>query len=82
MEKRHGRLAHGYEIRVERTDQSCPGYGLAWGIEAELPQDWDQFQQENVGNPVIRGAQIYRSSERRRWMQNRRVIDEFTNSTE
>lgn len=72
-----GRLAHGYEIRVEHAGEACAEYGQLWGVEDDLPDDWDQFQQEHIGDPSIHGAQIYRSSERRKNMTYRNVKDVF-----
>lgn len=79
MEKKRGRLAHGYQIRVEHPGQLNADYGQLWGIEDELPTEWEQFQQEHIGDPSIKSAQIYRSSESRKWMQHRRISDEFVN---
>lgn len=82
---RQGRLAHGYQIRIERNeslkqdDDFLTEYGQLWGIGDDLPADWNEFQQENVGNPAIHSAQIYRSSETRKWMDKRNIRDEFVN---
>jgi len=76
-EKKPGRLAHGYEIRVEHTGQFPTEHHQVWGVEDEMPEEWDQFQQDHVGDPDIHGAQIYRSSECRKNMQHRTILDVF-----
>lgn len=79
MANRPGRLGHGYQIRVEHVGEACAEYGQLWGIEDELPEEWDEFQQEHIGDPTIHSAQIYRSSETRKWMDKRTISGEFVN---
>jgi hypothetical protein len=74
---KQGRLGHGYEIRVERVGQLVSENHQTWGVENDLPEEWDQFQQEHVGDPNIHAAQIYRSSECRKNMAHRTVQGEF-----
>jgi hypothetical protein len=72
-----GRLGHGYEIRVERVGELVPERHQTWGVENDLPEEWNQFQQEHVGDPDIHAAQIYRSSECRKNMAYRNIQEEF-----
>ena len=72
-----GHLGRSYEIRVERVGEFVTEHHQTWGVGGHLPEEWEQFQQEHVGDPAIHGAQIYRSSECRKNMQYRTILDEY-----
>jgi hypothetical protein len=73
-----GRLGHGYEIRVQHTGQLCADYQVAWAAGEQLPTEWGQVKQEAVEDETVEKAQIYRVSERKKNMQYRNVLDEYT----
>jgi len=77
MDKK-GRLAHGYEIRVERAGQFPTEHHLIFAGNDEVTEIWNEFQQEHVGDASVHGAQIYRSSECKKNVGNRTILGAFS----
>jgi len=64
--------ARGYDIRVLYPGESFHRSVHAWGVEGTLPAEWLAIRQdENVID-----AAIYYSTERRKAVVHRRVLDE------
>lgn len=73
---RQTRRAYSYDIRIQREGADWMSETLpAWGIEKELPQEWEATRND----PSIVHAVIFHASQRHlKKGQRRKILDEYT----
>ncbi len=62
----------GFYIRVDRGNYQTE-LKQAWSDAGTLPAEWDQTRQD----PTIQAAQIFRSTQRHRQHQKRKLLDRY-----